>query len=177
MGLNIRRELTFCDATTASFTGEKTSEKLAQKFYTDDVSLTRWHFWLAMPCGKLLQPIRGQEPHRSGQWRVISMEFLCLLLRCHFAGKSVVASQMSTVCSGCSLLRSYFGLITKCYCVPPQGKGRRVAWRNKNGFVGLIPTLHQSSFMCNLKITNGNNWCYSTYLSEWPFRKILYKVF
>ena len=65
--------------------------------------------------------------------------------------------KMSTVCSGCSLLRSYFGLITKCYCVPPQGKGRSVAWRNKHGCVGLRLMQHQSSFMCNLKITNGNN--------------------
>ena len=30
---------------------------------------------------------------RSGQWHVISMESLCLLFRCHFAGKSVVASR------------------------------------------------------------------------------------
>ena len=100
---------------------------------------------------------QSEEPHRSGQWWVISMEFLCLLLRRHFAGKSVVRRKMSTVCSGCSLLRSYFGLIMKCYCVPPQGKGRRVAWRNKHGCVGLRLTQHQSSFMRNLKITNGNN--------------------
>ena len=28
---------------------------------------------------------------RSGSWRVISMEFLCLFLRCHLAGKLVLA--------------------------------------------------------------------------------------
>ena len=45
------------------------SEKRAQKFDTDDVSLPR-----------------------SGLWHVISMEFLHLFLRSHLAGKPVVAS-------------------------------------------------------------------------------------
>ena len=53
-------------------------EQWLQKFLTDDTSLPR-----------------------SGYWRVISMEFLCSFLRCHFAGKPQWwYCKMSTAFSG-----------------------------------------------------------------------------
>ena len=54
--------------------GPLASEKQVQKFHTDDAT-----------------------PRRSGWSYVISMEFLCSLVRCHLAGKPVEASQIVRV--------------------------------------------------------------------------------
>ena len=65
---------------------ETKSEERAQKFHSDYMSLskTEWCFWL----------VKGNS--RSGFCQVNSMEFLCSLLRWHFAGKPVVASLNSS---------------------------------------------------------------------------------
>ena len=52
--------------------------------------------WLVLLIGRAAWKIFFGQPYaltRSGQWRFISMEFLCSFLRRQFAGKPVVASR------------------------------------------------------------------------------------
>ena len=88
-GLNVnrRKQPTFRYATTGS--REMTSEKRAQKFHTDDASLHR-SGWL---IGRAASTNQKHLIPSSGKWHVISMEFLRLFLRRHFAWKPVVASR------------------------------------------------------------------------------------
>ena len=72
-----------------------TSEKRAQKFYSDDVSLSKSGLCfllveVSFPHGFSL-PIRSTTQMQYSH--VISMEFLQSFLRHHFAGKPVVASR------------------------------------------------------------------------------------
>ena len=66
------------------FSRAMTSEKRAHKFHTDDASLPRsgYCFWLAKICFN-----QSEALPRSGWQRVISMEFVHLFLKRHFAGK------------------------------------------------------------------------------------------
>ena len=71
-----------------------TSEKQVQKFHTDDASIST-QIWVVFLIGCPAWEIwfnQSEILSRSGSWRVISMEFLCSFLRCHLAGKPVVAS-------------------------------------------------------------------------------------
>ena len=60
--------------------------------------------------------IQSEAPPRSGQWHVISMEFLHPFFRRHFAGKSLVASRNV----GC-FLRLYYSLLS--VVDPGEGSG------------------------------------------------------
>ena len=74
------------------FSLQMTSEKRAQYFHTDDVSLPRSASDWSCHVGNLLSPMRS-----STQIWVVThhqyMEFLRSFLRRHFVGKPVVASQ------------------------------------------------------------------------------------
>ena len=81
-------------ATPTLVSRETTSEKWAQKFHTDDVSLPRVSLlrsgWL---IGRTASTNQKHLIPSPGWWYVISMKFLRSLLRRHFAGKPVAASR------------------------------------------------------------------------------------
>ena len=74
------------------------SERRAQKFHTDEASLST-KIWVVLLIGWSEFPSWHDQSEaltyllRSVKWRVISMEFLRSFLRRHFAGKPFVASR------------------------------------------------------------------------------------
>ena len=97
-------------------------------------------------CGAARQICFNQSEAlpRSGQWHVISMEFLHPFCRRHFAGKSLVASRNV----GC-FLRLYYSLLS--VVDPGEGSGGpaplnfRLKWGGKGGkkFFWRLPPLSQ----------------------------------
>ena len=86
-------------------------------------------------CGAARQIcfIQSEALPRSGQWHVISMEFLHPFFRLHFAGKSLVASR-NVVC----FLRLYYSLLSVVDLGEgPGGPGPplnfRLKWGRKGG--------------------------------------------
>ena len=88
----LRKQLTFGNATT-DFSVKDVLQTGAEIPYWWRVTTQIWVVFLIGWSKFPAQHVQSEALPRFGQWRVISMEFLHLFLRRHFAGKLVVGSR------------------------------------------------------------------------------------
>ena len=91
--ISLRKQLTFGNATTGfpakwCLRNEHRNSILTMHLYPDLGILVLLIGWIESPT----QHNQSEALPTSGEWRVISMEFLCSFLRSDLAGKPVVAS-------------------------------------------------------------------------------------
>ena len=86
---SLRKQLTFCKATSGCPVKWHLRNERRNSTWT---TIHRVYFWLVVPRGKCASTNQMYDPD-LGSEHIISMEFLCLLLRCHIVGKQVVGSQ------------------------------------------------------------------------------------
>ena len=142
---------------------EMMPEKQAQKFHTDDASLPRTGkcFWLHGHAAWKICSNQSEALPRSGQWCIISMEFLHLFLRSHFAGKPGEASwNVGYFLTGYMLLwiwnlgSNLFKVLTfqdaMCWAVVNTDTGSciHLIMLNQQKWVHVLFKIHCRSFQC-----------------------------
>ena len=114
------------------FPHEMTSEKRAQKCHNDDAVTSQ--IWVKLQIGRgEIGFSQSEALPRSGQWHVISMEFLQSFPRRHFAGKPVVVSRNV----GCFLRQEWWSMSGSVIDAQTTDKTRKTISFQLRSYLGL----------------------------------------
>ena len=152
MLLSLRKQPTFQDASTGSLCND-TWVTSAEIPYRWCFTSQNWEVLLIGPAAWKICSNQSEVLPRSGQWCIISMEFLHLFLRCHFAGKPGEASWNVGY-----FLRLYalwiwnlMALIClRCWC-------SRMLW------IALLLTLILAHYFIHLIMVNQRKWVHALF--------------